>query len=264
MFDDSSLEIGDLIFFMDSAKNAEHVAIYIGQRKHVPFIVHVVISTYKSIMMTRLKPSDEHCSYEVYRPKQSRLAWLAVAILFRWVELQVPYASESKSRLLERRISALTNGDHPTLGRQVQMAFARETFQSHFHQYVEAAYHMYSPRSMHAEGSLGLVGMSCSEAIVYAFNIAELLHNDALICTRSKDIDNGTFIWNTEAYPTESSYLDWARPVLPLDATRIRADSLYHHCNTHLAWRNMGTLTIHPVEALPEETYSKADWIAYT
>lgn len=163
------LQLGDVIFFMESGGASHHVAIYNGKYADTHFISHAVSDPYFSVMTTRLKP--EHFPYRVFRSTNWALGAQAAARMRTWAQHQVPF-SEEKHALYET-ICDMNGTCHPKTGGKAQSELAQRYFAANFYRYIAFAAHPNMPYFPHS--SEQTQGMYCSEALTAAFNIQQLL-----------------------------------------------------------------------------------------
>ena len=234
----NDLQIGDLIFYTNTLGSIEHIAMYINHKDTTPYVVHAVSSPYNSIMLTQIKPADPGCSYHVMRPVNNEITLIAAGILLRWVEHQVPFATEKKRNALINCLDDIGGFDTPNAGK-VQEPHGKKTYRATYLQYLDMANALpYIPKEQNE-----IKGFSCSEAIVSAFNVALIIACAAIIPTLQGDT------WSLDAFTSLDDYIDLLKNPLPFDAKSILAAGIFEHCTKNSEdWLNQGVLTIVPRE----------------
>lgn len=176
------LLVGDLLFFMNSLKQAEHVAIYSGKKDNTHFITHAVSEPYNSVMTTRLK--NEFLPYRVYRCLDLNLSYQVTHRMLSWVKVGLKFSHEKTDSIY----SGFTDSRpmcHPVTGGQAQLDHILNDFPIIFYRYIAMASHPEIPYMINSEQDEGLI---CSEAIAMAFNIETLLHADAVYSTSTLNV----------------------------------------------------------------------------
>ena len=169
---ESDLLPGDLIFFLDSFKIPQHIAIYNGVRDGVPFVSHAVTGKYNAVMTTRLKV--EEGPYVVMRCKNMDLALAAQHRMRIWGENGIPYSFE-KSDLIQSFTDEMPYC-HPKEGPKAGSILAQKYYEPNFYRYIEYASHPNMP--FHPNY---MEGFRCDEAIVAAFNVETLLQDNCIL-----------------------------------------------------------------------------------
>lgn len=168
---EDDLQVGDIIFFMGYGQIPAHLAIYSGKKEDTHFITHGVSDPYYSMMTTRLK--TEHYPYRVFRSKDFNLAAQTAYRMRVWSQHQVLFSKEKHDFRLN---ICETNGfDHPKTGGEALCKVAEKYFAPNFYRYIEYAAHPDMPFSPSSK-----LGMTCSEAIVAAFNMQYLISINAI------------------------------------------------------------------------------------
>lgn len=246
----NELKIGDLIFYLNALGAIEHIAIYIAEKDTVPYVVHAVSAPYYSIMLTQIKPADPGCSYRVMRPINHELALVAAGILLRWVEHQVPFATQEKRNALVNFLDNRGGFDNPRAGK-VQEPHGKKTYRSTYLQYLDMANALpYIPQEAGE-----IKGLFCSEAIVSAFNIALLTS-----CASITPILHGNE-WSLSAFTSLGGYLNVLKNPLPFDAKATLPAGMFEHCLTHPEqWSDQGDLTIEHNVDICDNNINKDIW----
>jgi len=230
----NELKIGDLIFYSNTLGAIEHIAMYIAEKDTVPYVVHAVSRPYDSIMLTQIKPVDPGCSYRVMRPLNHALTLVAAGILLRWVEHQVPFATQEKRSALVNFLDEIGGFDNASAGK-VQEPHGKKTYRSTYLQYLDMANALpYIPQE---EGEIK--GLFCSEAIVSAFNIA-LLTSYASITSLLQGNE-----WSLSTFTSLGRYINALENPLPFDAKATLPAGIFEHCFSHPEqWSDQGKLSI--------------------
>lgn len=235
---ESELQIGDLIFFLDTLSNAEHIALFVSMKDDVPYVIHATSAPYYAVMLTRLKPADIGCAYRVVRPIHKNLALIATGILFQWVEHLVPYASREKFDAIMNELDQKGGIDNPNAG-IVQEAHGKATYESNYAQYLIMANSL--PYIPHEEGKIK--GLRCAETIVAAFNIALVIMHATLIQSFMG------YEWILDGYSSLEVFIASLNNPLPFDAkTTLPAGILTHCLKDKAQWIDQGMLFVDPGE----------------
>ena len=223
---------------------------YIAQKDTVPYVVHAISGTYNSIMLTQIKPVDSGCSYRVMRPLNHDLTLVAAGILLRWVEHQVPFATQEKRSALINLLDNKRGFDNPNAGK-VQEPHGKETYRSTYLQYLDMANALpYIPKE---EGEIK--GLFCSEAIVSAFNIALLM---SYASTTSLLQGNE---WSLSTFTLLGNYINALDNPLPFDAKATLPAGIFEHCLDHPEqWSDQGKLSIENNVAPGDHDKNKELW----
>ena len=245
----SDLKTGDLIFFINSLHFIEHIALFANHKEGIPYIIHAITAPYYSVMLTALRPADISCSYLVMRPKQTELSLIATGILYRWVELQVPFATTEKRDTIVQTLEERGGFDCPNAGR-IQEPFGKKSYLEHFPQYLEMANAL--PFVPSKEGKPE--GMFCSETIIAAFNVG------AVISKLSAIEQMGKKFWTLDAYDSVSHFVEQLDNPLPFDAKATLPAGIYEHCRKDPEhWEDLNTLVVDD-EIVEEIARSKGVW----
>lgn len=169
-----NLLVGDIIYFMDSSKQAIHVAVYTGKKEDTHFITHSVSAPYNSVMTTRLK-ADVY-PYKVYRCTDFNLAMQVTCRMLSWVNHGLNFSHAKSDGIYSNFIDAYPNC-HPVEGGRNQLEHAKKDFDIIFYRYISMASH---PNQPFMVNDIQNEGARCSEAIVMAYNIETLLCADAV------------------------------------------------------------------------------------
>ena len=238
---------GDLIFYVNSLAFVEHIALYIGEHASVPYVVHATTGEYRAMMITRISPPDEGCSYRVMRPVNQTLAQEAKKILSEWVKMRVPFASNERRDIVVNYLDNIGAFDTPTAGEK-QAIHGKKTYLSNYAWYFTMAKY------------LPLVpddGLFCSEAIVAAFNVALLMQHA---------IETVTLEWTLAEGVTLEEFAAGLDNPLPFDARATLPAGIYHHCShSPLHWENKGDLLLESSVVSDEESkaVSKKVWVEF-
>jgi hypothetical protein len=177
-----NLLVGDLLFFMNSLKQADHVAIYSGKKDNTHFITHAVSEPYNSVMTTRLKAVD--LPYRVYRCLDLNLSYQVTHRMLSWVKVGLRFSHEKTDSIY----SGFTDSRamcNPVTGGQAQLEHIMRDFPIIFYRYIAMASHPEIPYMINDQQNEGI---RCSEAIAMAFNIETLLHADAVYSTSTLNV----------------------------------------------------------------------------
>lgn len=243
-----NLKMGDIIFYLDTMGMAEHVALYITEKKEIHYIVHATTSPHRGISLTYLREADLGCNYQIVRPLDENLSHVALGIVLQWVEEKIPFASEQKNDALLNAIDEKNGYMLPQAGR-IQSAHAKETYTTNYMRYLDMANALPSTPKIGGE----VLGLSCSETLVAAFNIALLLRN----ATYSADVDAPFSL----PVPM-SAFIETLENPFPFDSATIQPAGMLHHClKTIEHWMDMGILeNYHPRPPSPQ---AKSEWKIY-
>ncbi len=254
---DDELKTGDLVFYVNRRGVTEHIALYVNHKNKVPYVIHATTAPHHCVMLTHLK-TDEFTNYHIMRPTNSDLAMVATGILLRWVEHQIPFASEKKQDDLINPIDKLGGGDGNSRAiiEKVQEEYGKRNYKATFPQYIEMANAL--PLIPTREGGQQ-DGMSCSETIVAAFNIGLLLLHKAYIpmMTGNDSSMNSSFSLDALVHLLDSP--------LPFEAKATLPAGMLKHCAEHSEqWSDRGLLCIQPNEVSDEEmALNKATWLEF-
>ncbi len=261
------LKTGDLIFELDSLGSIEHVSIYAGIRQGLHYQVHATLGRhYRSIMITYLRQNK----YAIFRPQNNDLALLATGIMYRWVEFQVPFASEEKRSQLLRSLDRLKLQKMSKLSVDI----SREQREQEEH-IIEEDFGKseYGTRSIQlyinmlkalpfvpvteGDSTSMPMGLFCSEAIIAAYNIAMMISHEELF----RQINEAP-----EGLPVTAILEDMIRKLdnpLPFDASSTYPGGMYKHCLENAShWENLGILNHQ--EVLEEDLAAQRDdWLEF-
>tara|TARA_R110002110_G_scaffold415807_1_gene656437 strand:- start:49889 stop:51187 length:1299 start_codon:yes stop_codon:yes gene_type:complete len=176
---------GDIIFFMNSFGQPEHVAIYSLFKDNTHFISHAVSEPYNSMMMTRLKNTDY--PYQVFRCTDFNLASRASKRMFYWVNNGLPFSHQKHDDIYANFIDARGHC-HPKNGGTAQCETAAGKFADNFYRYVGMASHPGFPYKINEDSNYS-EGVYCSEAVTLAFNIEEILNIDAVYSVKDLSVE---------------------------------------------------------------------------
>ena len=228
------LKTGDLIFFCNSIGSIDHIALFANYKDGIPYIIHAVTYPYYSVMLTSLSRANESCSYRVVRPTQTDISLIATGILYRWVELQVPFASTEKRDAIVNRLDNIRGFDRPDAGK-IQEPFGKETYIENFYQYINIANALPFVPSIDGKAE----GMFCSETIISAYNVATLISQVTAV------EQMGHKYWSLDGYTSIAHFVAELDIALPFDAKATLPAGIYEHCvNDTMHWLNLGVLEV--------------------
>ena len=236
---DYELKMGDLILYADTLGQMEHVALYVGHKDQLPYVVHATTGEYKAVMLTRLKQPDQGCSYHVMRPRcQDEVIKATVAILLRWVECQVPYKYHDELNFQLDEVRGLEGEKAP----KIQESFGKQHFEARFPYYFEMA-NALPLTPLDKNGCM--TGMFCSEVIIAAFNVAQIVLHEILL--QSMDSPQ----WALPPTLALSVLIKNLNSPLPFDAEMTLPAGMHQHClGDTCNWQDGGPLMIEPMPDL--------------
>ena len=236
---DDDLKMGDLIFYADTLGQMEHVALYVGHKDHLPYVVHATTGEYKAVMLTRLKQPDHGCFYHVMRPCcQDEVIKATVAILLRWVEFQVPYKYHDELNFQLDELCGLEGKKAP----KIQESFGKQHFEARFPYYFEIA-NALPLTPLDKNGCME--GMFCSEVIIAAFNVAQIVLHAILL--QSMDRPQ----WALPPTLALSVFIKNLNSPLPFDAQTTLPAGMHAHCLADTCnWQDCGSLMIESMSDL--------------
>lgn len=248
MINSNQLQSGDLIFYFNSIKEAEHIALYAGSKDGVPYVLHATSAPHNAVMLTHLKEADSGCEYRVMRALDNFLSLKAKEILLTWVEYAVPFASVEKRDGIFNLMDKMGGIDNPVQSGAIQDKHGKKTYAKNYSQYLLMANHLpFIPLTYTSENKIE--GLLCSEAIIAAFNIALLMMHATQIGDQ----------WVIDSAPTFNDFIKLLNNPLPFDAKEALPNGIYKHClDSPMQWIDQGSLTI-ILYSEPDST-SKADW----
>jgi len=238
----NELEIGDIVFYSSPFLGViEHTSIYLGTMNNVPYVIHATRTPHKSLMVTHLNHSEDF-NYHVVRPTYVDLAVDAIVILLRWVEHQVPYATEQKTSRLFSRAEELFSMELKSSEKK-QAIFGKEHYKSNYSQYITMANTLpYIP----TENGI-IEGFGCAESVVSAFNIA------LFISHATPTVSAGINKWSIDHSNLEE-FIDQIDSPFPFDAKSALSGGLFEHCVSNPAhWTNLGALQVQESQTANEE-----------
>ena len=230
----NDLKTGDLIFFCNSFGGIDHIALFANYKDGIPYIIHAVTAPYFSVMLTSLNRANEKCCYLVVRPTQTDISLIATGILYRWVELQVPFASTEKRDAIVNKLDNMGGFDRPDAGK-IQEPFGKLTYIENFDQYIEIANSL--PFVPCKDGKAE--GMFCSETIISAYNVATLI-------SQVRAVEQmGHKYWSLDGHTSLAHFVAALDIPLPFDAKATLPAGIYEHCiNDTKHWLNLGVLEV--------------------
>jgi hypothetical protein len=233
---DQELQIGDLIFYYDTLGCIEHTAVYVQHKNNIPYVVHSTSSPYNSVMLTHIKPAEELCSYTVMRPKNTHLAALAVNILLRWVEHQVPFACKDKLDKISNEIDNKNGFEGPDAGK-IQESHGKQSYKNNYNQYIDMANAL--PYIPCEDGEIK--GLRCAEAVISAYNIALFL----MSATLKRSLIDDSSLWVIGTCNSLEIFIELLNNPLPFDAKATLSAGIYEHCvHDTENWISLGALNV--------------------
>ena len=243
----NELRSGDLVFSFNSNNESEHIALYAGHKDGVPYVLHATSKPHNAIMLTRLIPADEGCSYHVMRALDTDLSQEVRRIFLDWVEHKVPYASTEKVDRILNLMDKLGGIDTPYAGEK-QEEFGKASYQKNYAYYFQMAHYLPYIPVTHTS-SLKIEGLRCCEAIVAAFNIALLMRHATYLNNQ----------WTLGEGQTLEAFVSQLNNPLPFDASASLSAGVYRHCShTPAHWINCGMMDLLP--SLPHSPENKVLW----